>query len=1211
MKRCVARALAASFACVALLCAPLCAHAEDTAANQSQETIVDQSQETAEDQAASMPDDGLGDADGSDDVAALDAENPESLDASADNAKSGILGRSVVSINQGWNFSTNDTTLDGWGFPDGRSSGTVDLPHSWEYAHPTRSYIPAFNKKTVTYSKTIDVSSYQGRRLYLKFYGVSKNAGVLVDGKVVGSHVGGYSAFVVDITDAVQGKSQVELTVNVTNIDTDSIPINVDYTQWAGIYRDVELIATENQHFSLMNAGSQGVFFDYTLQGGNANVTVRADISNHGDKGSVTLKSQIFDANGNVVSEVEQPCSLAANKDFSEFSIKQKVTNVHRWNAVADPYLYTAVVQICGADGSVLDEVSQAIGFRTFKISKGSAYLNGVKIQIHGVGYHQDRQGCGNAVTADQISSDIDQMLDMGVNFVRASHYPHDQAFYELADQKGILVYNEIPYYMIYSKAKSYGDSINAQMVEMIRQNYNHPCVVMDGIQNEVVYNPSFKNYGLDFDVTAGEIIAFNKRLVALAKAEDPSRLVVQATIDSSSHAQNSKQWSSNIELTGLNLYVGFKSAVSSAGNEGRKELAKLLNAKLDSYKSIYGVDSLMISEYGAGANVQQHCEVDDGFSWDGKDSSNSHYEEYQSFIHEVYWDTIQKRSDLPVTSVWNMFDFSCYRNEGGVPRTNTKGLLCYDHETRKDAYYFYKANWNTDDPLVYLTSKRFLARNRSIEDFKVYSNCDKVKLYVNGSSVGYGTKQQSGVFVWRNVKLKQGVKNSVKAVGERGGATYEDSVDGITVPDHNVSYRAHVQNIGWQQDRQNGSIAGTVGKSLRIESLTASLDDPNSSIKINGHVQGIGWQGWKTGSCGTTGKSKRLEAIRVRLTGNLSNDYDIWYRVHSSNVGWLGWAKNGAPAGTTGKGYAAEAVQMVLVKKGDPAPGDTANSFIGEDCIVTYKAHVATIGWQPSVSDGATAGTTGRGLSMETLSAAVSSDPDALKLNAHVQNIGWQGWQTGNCGTTGKSLRMEAVKIKLTGDLEDKYDVYYRVHVANFGWLGWAKNGEAAGTQGYAYGMQAVEICLVEKGGKAPGKTGNSFRQPLVTYSAHVAHIGWMSAAKDGKIAGTTGRGLSMEALRLSLGDSVSGGIEAKAHVAGTGWESGWSTTVGTTGKSRAIEAVRIRLTGDAAKKYDVMYRAHSAKVGWSAWVKNGKKAGTTGYSLPMQAIEIKLVKK
>ena len=1131
-------------------------------------------------------------------------------------AASATYGRQVVNINSGWKFTTNDSTTSGWGFPDGRGSGSVDLPHSWEYVHPSKSYIPAFNKKTATYTRTFDVSAYAGQQLFIKFYGVSKNAEVKIDGQTVGTHVGGYSAFAFDITKYVQGKTSVALTVNVTNVDTDSIPINVDYTQWAGIYRDVELIAVPQSHFNLSDYGTNGVYADYALSGTTAKLTVRAGVTNAASaNAALAVKNVLTDASGNVVAQDQQALAVAAGKT-NDSSTALTLNNAHLWNGTADPYLYTLTTTLVANDGKELDSVSQKIGFRTFQISGGKALLNGKQIQIHGVGYHQDREGCGNAVTRDQIASDIDQMLEMGVNFVRAAHYPHDRSFYEIADEKGLLVYDEIPYYMIYSKASSYGDSIKNQLTEMVRQHYNYPCVVMTGIQNEVIYNSSFAAYGSDFNVNLSQITAFNKELVTLARKEEPKRLIVQATIDDYGHASNTKTWSAGIDLTGLNLYVGFKSALSSAGTQGHASLKSQLNERLNKYKSIYGVGSLMISEYGAGGNVNQHIEVDDSFSWDGNSdsSSSSHYEEYQAFVLETYWDTISSRSDIPVSCVWNMFDFSCYRNEGGTKRTNTKGLLGYDHTTRKDAYYFFKAAWNKSDPFVWLTDKRFTSRNKATQTIKVYSNCDKVELFVNGTSVGLGTKIQDGVFAWNNVKLSGAQANSLRVVATKNGKTYEDSASGIAVPKVTLSYKTHLSNLGWQNTVYAGSISGTTGKGIPVEALNVDLDDAGSSIMLQGHVSDIGWQKWKKGSCGTMGQSKRMEAVRMRLKGSAANDYDIWYRVHSADYGWLDWAKNGAPAGTVGKGKAIEAVQIVLTKKGEQPDGATAKPFVGNDTVVTYAAHVANIGWQSEVSDGATAGTTGRGLSMEALTTELSCDSDAVQLSGHVANIGWQDWATGSCGTTGRGLQLEAVKIKLTGDEAAKYDIYYRVHSAEVGWLGWAKNGERAGTQGFAYGMQAIEIRLVEKGGKAPGSTADAFKQPWIEYKAHVAGIGWQGSVYDGVLAGTVGQSRGVEALQAKLGlDDCSGSIQYRAHVAQLGWQ-GWvdaGKTAGTTGKSLSIEAVCFRLTGDAAKYYKVRYKVHVQNIGWMDWVEDSSLAGTTGRGLRIEAIKIQLVKK
>ena len=309
------------------------------------------------------------------------------------------------------------------------------------------------------------------------------------------------------------------------------------------------------------------------------------------------------------------------------------------------------------------------------------------------------------------------------------------------------------------------------------------------------------------------------------------------------------------------------------------------------------------------------------------------------------------------------------------------------------------------------------------------------------------------------------------------GSATGTFIIDEAAVP--NVVYQAHVQNIGWQKAVKNGATAGTSGRSLRVEALKLCLENAaySGGIQIRSHVQNIGWQNWST-TGGTSGRSLRMEAVQIRLTGELANHYDVYYRVHAQSFGWMGWAKNGAKAGSTGYSYRLEAIQIVIVKKGASAPGSTANAFRKPAMTVQYQAHVQNIGWQRTVSNGATAGTSGRSLRVEALRVSIgNADYDGgIQIRSHVQNIGWQNWSSTG-GTSGRSLRMEAVQIRLTGELADYYDVYYRVHAQNFGWMGWAKNGQEAGSAGYSYRLEAVQIKLVAKGGSAPGSTANRFR--------------------------------------------------------------------------------------------------------------------------------------
>lgn len=306
----------------------------------------------------------------------------------------------------------------------------------------------------------------------------------------------------------------------------------------------------------------------------------------------------------------------------------------------------------------------------------------------------------------------------------------------------------------------------------------------------------------------------------------------------------------------------------------------------------------------------------------------------------------------------------------------------------------------------------------------------------------------------------------------------------------HSVQYRTHVQNVGWQGYVRDGAMSGTSGRSLRLEGINISLaDHPYSgSIYYSTHVQNIGWQDavHDGAMAGTSGKSLRLEAIRIWLTDQMATHYDVYYRVHAQNVGWMGWAKNGESAGTAGYGYRLEAIQIVLMPKGSGAPQTSPpNAFSGafKTDSIQYRTHVQNVGWQDYVADGAMSGTSGRSLRLEGINIRLGSQSGlsgGVQYRTHVQNIGWQGWKSNGAmsGTSGRALRLEAIQIQLTGDVATKYDVYYRVHCQNFGWMGWAKNGESAGSAGYAYRLEGIEIRLVPKGGSAPGSTSGAFRQ-------------------------------------------------------------------------------------------------------------------------------------
>ena len=429
------------------------------------------------------------------------------------------------------------------------------------------------------------------------------------------------------------------------------------------------------------------------------------------------------------------------------------------------------------------------------------------------------------------------------------------------------------------------------------------------------------------------------------------------------------------------------------------------------------------------------------------------------------------------------------------------------------------------------------------------------------------------------------------------------------------IDVKSHVENLGWE-------ISGTTGKSLNLEAFQLSVLNgaSNGGVTYRASVDGS-WQDWVGNgqTAGTTGKGKAIQAIQAKLTGAAADKYDLYYRVHSANIGWLGWTKNGASAGTSGYGYGIQAIEFAVLPKGSDAPGTTANPYQTKGNVpagVSYQAHVSNVGWQGYTTG--VAGTTGRSLTIEALRFSVDTQglSGDLRCQAHVQDVGWMpAVGSGQvAGTTGRSKRMEAVRLSLTGELAEKYDVWYRVHAQSFGWLGWAKDGEDAGTKGYGYRAEAIEARLLPKGSDAPGGTTGAFREKpaSISYQAHVSDVGWQGYTTG--VAGTTGRSLSIEALRFSVdGAGLSGDLVCSAHVQDYGWLDAVASgmVAGTTGKSKRMEALRISLTGQLAEKYDVWYRVHSQNFGWHGWAKNGQDAGTKGYGYRAEAVEVRLLPK
>lgn len=464
------------------------------------------------------------------------------------------------------------------------------------------------------------------------------------------------------------------------------------------------------------------------------------------------------------------------------------------------------------------------------------------------------------------------------------------------------------------------------------------------------------------------------------------------------------------------------------------------------------------------------------------------------------------------------------------------------------------------------------------------------------------------------------------------------------------VEYKVHMQNLGWIDTRTNGATAGNDTGKNHMEAIRIQI--PQDEEKIDGsvvyqtHVSDIGWQDEVSDGqmAGTTGQSKAIEALKIKLTGQLEEKYDVYYRVCSEKKGWFNWAKNGELAGSVGFSYGVKAIQVKLYAKDaadKPVQDAKASLTEGNMGDVIYQVHVSDIGWQKKVADGAEAGTTGRSKAVEALKIKLSDEWEAKNASvlyeAHVANVGWKDEvrDGAEAGTTGQSKAMEAIRIKIrNGDspdgirIDDVYDIYYKVHISDYGWLAWTCNGKIAGSVGYGLPIEAIQIKLVRKDSTdKPDTSGRAYLSESlihkISYSAHVSNIGWKNYVSTGEVAGTTGQGKNMEALQMKLSDASTNGesdnnyydgdIEYRAHVSDIGWQN-WvrnNEIAGTTGQSRKMEAFQIRLTGEMQKYCDIYYRAHVANFGWLGWAKNGEMAGTTGFSYGLEAIQVIVVSK
>lgn len=467
------------------------------------------------------------------------------------------------------------------------------------------------------------------------------------------------------------------------------------------------------------------------------------------------------------------------------------------------------------------------------------------------------------------------------------------------------------------------------------------------------------------------------------------------------------------------------------------------------------------------------------------------------------------------------------------------------------------------------------------------------------------------------------------------------------------LQYQVHCQKIGWQENKTDGEQAGTTGESKRMEAIAITVNkeftDPNNpektivekvpgAIQYQVHCQKYGNMNPVNDGAiaGTSGESKRMEAIQISLTGEVAEKYDVWYQVYNGKFGNMGWAKNGQWAGTNGYSCSIESLTILLKEKGSAdAPTQDVRAFISPDCKgnITYVSHVQTYGWLESVADGEMCGTQGQKKRMEALRIYLDDniqDENGNRINGsieyqvHCQKYGWMNWTSEGevAGTSGESKRLEAIRIRLTGDIANSYDVYYRAHSSKWGTLGWAKNGEVAGTEGYSRAIESIEIILVKKSaGDAPIQDARAYLSTELlgncNFVAYMQGNGQYSGVNN-TILGNVGKSETLDAVALQIetGDInglYSGGISYSVYARNQGWLDAVSNgaVAGIPNQNKPIEAIQITLNGELEKYCDVYYRAYIEEYGWLDWAKNGQSAGSTKIDRKMEALQIKIVYK
>ena len=524
------------------------------------------------------------------------------------------------------------------------------------------------------------------------------------------------------------------------NAPNDTVyPQTADFTFYGGLYRNVNIIAVAESHFDLEYYGAPGIAVTPTLSENSASVEIAVYVTDMKDGQKISYK--IFDNEGKVVAE-----TVTADK-----SITLEIPNVIRWHGRKNPYLYSAEASLLDGDLAV-DTVKTRFGCRTFEIDPERGFiLNGEEYPLRGVSRHQDRLGIGNALLPEHHEEDIDLIMEVGATTIRLAHYQHAQYFYDLCDEKGLVLWAEIPY--ISNHMPGGRENTISQMKELVYQNYNHPAIVVWGLSNEITMaganNP--------------DLLENHHILNDLVHSIDKTRLTTVACV---SMCGMDEEYVHISDVVSYNHYFGWYGGDTSMNGPW-----------FDKFHAKYPNKPIGVSEYG--------CEA---LNWHTSNPTQGDYtEEYQAYYHEELIKQLFTRKYIWATHVWNMFDFAAdARAEGGENGQNHKGLVTFDRKYKKDSFYAYKA-WLSDEPFVHIASKRYVDRVEDVTKVTVYSNLPEVELFRNGESVGKKTAEDHFFYF----EVKNEGRSELKAVA----GEYTDTAEINKVSEPNPAYK--LQEVG------------------------------------------------------------------------------------------------------------------------------------------------------------------------------------------------------------------------------------------------------------------------------------------------------------------------------------------------------------------------------------------------------------------------------